>query len=208
MKLDLYLQYYDYNDGQFDVDDDYYKSDNDYINAVSSEYKKNKDVIFNTILDAKEGRGGLVVGNDGQTYRFGSDHAQNEDKVAYSPCSGTLYNENGEDETVDGLITHFARQEQFVEMIEFDEDTSDEEFYTEFAMWVREHNNISKYSEQMGEEWSWMNEPKKDLYLKFKNNGDEDVYAVFEGCKIMDVIDGNSIIVLINKMKIIDNFLE
>lgn len=208
MKLDLYLQYYDYNDGQFDVSDNYYKSDDDYINAVSSEYNKNKDIVFNTIMDAKEGRGGLVTGDDGQTYQFGSNRAQNEDKVAYSLCEGMLYDSDGNEETVDGLITHFARQEQFVEMIEFSEDTSEEEFYTEFAMWVKEHNNINKYSDVKGDEWAWMNEPKKSIYVKFKNNGDEDVYAVFEDCRIMDVVDGNTVIILVDKMKIIDNFLE
>lgn len=208
MNIDLYLQYYDYNDGAFDVDGNYYRSEEDYINAVSNEYNKNKDVVFNTVMDAKEGRGGLVVGADGQTYSFGQKASQNEDKVAYSRCGGIMFDAEGSRESVDSLITHFAKQEQFVEMIEFDEESSEEEFYTEFAMWIREHNGINEYIDIKGEEWCWLNEPRKDLYIHFKNNGDEDVYAVLEGCKVLDVVDGKTVIVFIDKMRIIDNFLQ
>ena len=42
MEVTLYMPYYDYNDGAFDVNNNYY-DENEYIEAVSKEYNKNKD---------------------------------------------------------------------------------------------------------------------------------------------------------------------
>lgn len=206
MKVDLYLPYFDYNDGLFDVNNDYY-SEQDYINAIQKEYDANEGVV-NAIKDAKEGRGGLLIGGDGQTYKFAANNTQKEDKVAYSRCDGALYNDEEAKETVDGLISRFAKQEPFVEIVEFDENTSEEEFFTELSVWVREHNSINTYIDFKGDEWVWANEPKRDVRVHFKNNADEDIYAVFENCKIMDIIDGHTLILYIGKMRIIDNFLN
>lgn len=203
MEVKLYMPYYDYNDGAFDVNDDYYDKD-EYIKKVSEEYNRNKDVVFNSMLDAKNGTGSLLMGSDGQTYKFGSNTSTKEEKVAYSSCESILYDGNGNDETVDGLITHFAKQESFVEMLEFDMDTSEEEFETEISLWKREHNNINKYKDYKGEEWAWINEPKRNIKMHFKNNANEDLYSILENCKIMDILDDGTLIVLIEKIKLID----
>ena len=125
MKIKLYIPYYDYNDGAFDVNEDYYNGD-DYIKAMSKEYDKTKDVVFNSIMDAKNGSSSLLKGVDGQTYVYGEKTSQNEEKIAYSCNDSILYNSDGEDENVDTLIDHFAKQESFVEMIEFDENNAEE----------------------------------------------------------------------------------
>jgi len=203
MKVTLYIPYYDYNDGAFDVNNDYYNED-EYIKAVSSEYNKNKDIVYNSMVDYNNGSRGLVQGVDGQTYKFGAKVAQNEDKVAYSSCGAVIYNEDGEDDTVDGIIKRFVAQKPFIEMLEFDDDSSEEEFMTEVTLWVKEHNSINKYKDYKGEEWAWVNEPKRNIKMHFKNKSDEDMYAILENCKIMDIVGGNSMIVFVERLRLID----
>lgn len=204
MEVTLYLPYYDYNDGAFDVNNDYYDED-EYINAVSSEYNKNKDIIYNSVRDAKNGVGSLLQGGDGQTYKFGQKTSQSEDKVAYSKCNGTLYDIGGSKDTVDGFIEKFAAQKQFLEIVEFDLDTVEEEFETEISLWVKEHNNINSYADKLGEDWVLAKEPKRNIKLHFKNNANEDIFAVLEDCKIMDIIEDNSFILFVERITLIDN---
>ena len=204
MKVTLYLPYYDYNDGAFDVSNDYYKNEEDYAKMVEQEYNKNKDIVFNSMLDAKNGSGSLVQGSDGQTYKFGQQTAQNEDKVAYSSCEGVLFDIGGSEDTVDGFIGKFAAQKQFLEIVEFDLDTSEEEFESEISLWIREHNNINKYVDQLGEDWVLAKEPKRNVKVQFKNNANEDVYAVLENCKILEIIEKNSFVLFVERITLVD----
>lgn len=204
MEVTLYMPYYDYNDSSFDVDSNYY-NENEYIEAVSNEYNKNKDIVYNSVLDAKNGAGTLIQGGDGQTYKFGVNESQKEEKIAYSSCKCIVYDENGNDDTVDSLITHFVKQKPFIEMVEFDDTTSEEEFIAEVSLWVKEHNAINKYKDFKGEEWAWIKEPKRNIKMHFVNNAGEDLYAILENCKIMDIVDDNSMIIFIEKLRLIDN---
>lgn len=204
MKVKFFLPYYDYNDGSFDVSNDYY-SESEYSKLVKEEYEKNKDIVYNSMIDAKNGSGAIFEASDGQSYKFGAKASQNEEKVAFSSCEGTLYNEYGDDETVDGFINKFARQEPLVEMLEFDGDTIEEEFETEMTIWVREHKSINDYKDKLGEEWVWAKEPQRNVKVQFKNNADQDVFAVLENCKIMNIVEGNSFILFIEKITIVNN---
>ena len=204
MEVTLYMPYYDYNDGAFDVNNNYY-DENEYIEAVSKEYNKNKDIVYNSMVDYNNGSGSLVQGTDGQTYKFGQKTFQKEDKVSYSSCKGVVYDENGNDDTVDSLITHFVDQKPFIEMFEFDDNTSEEEFIAEVSLWVKEHNAINKYKDYKGEEWAWVKEPKRNVKMHFVNKAGEDIYAILENCKIMDIVDDNSMIVFIEKLRLTDN---
>ena len=203
MEVTFYLPYYDYNDGAFDVDNSYYNEE-EYAKAMSDEYNKNKDIVYNSMMDFKNGSRGLFEGTDGKVYKFGEKTHQSEDKVAYSPCNGKLYDIGGQEETVDGLIDKFAKQKQFLEIVSFDMDTSEEEFESELSLWVREHNKINKYGEKLGEDWVLAKEPKRNLKLQFKNNANEDVCAVFVDCRIMDVASDGAFVLFIEKMTLID----
>lgn len=207
MNVELYLSYSDYDGNGFEVKDNPYNSENEYTKKITEEYNKTKDIVYNSVLDAKNGVKGTLLGTDGQTYKFGIKESQNADKVAYTKCNGTLYNENGELETVDGLIDRFAQQKQFVEMIELDLDSIEEEFETDFLMWIKEHKSIDGYKKKLGEKWCWTHEPIKDLRLVFKNKANQDVYAVFENCKVMDAVDEKTFIFFIDKMTLIDKFV-
>ena len=76
---------------------------------------------------------------------------------------------------------------------------------TEISLWAREHKSINKYKDYKGEEWAWVNEPKRNVKVHFVNNANEDLYAILENCKIMDIVDDNSMILYIEKFKLIDN---
>jgi hypothetical protein len=204
MEVELYLPYYDYNDGAFDVSDDYYKNEGDYAKMIEQEYNKNKDIVYNSMLDAKNGSTSLVQGSDGQMYKFGQKTSQNEEKVAYSKCEGVLSSIDGSDETIDGFIEKFASQKQFLEIVNFDLDTIEEEFETEITLWVREHNSINKYGEKLGDDWVLAKEPKRNLKVHFKNKSNEDIYAVLEDCKIMDIIDNSSFILFVERITLVD----
>lgn len=203
MEVSLFLPYYDYNDGAFDVNNDYYNGE-EYINAVSTEYNKNKDIVYSSMEDFKNGSQSVFMGGDGQTYKFGQKTSQNEDKVAFSRCDGVLYDDSGEDETIDGFIDKFAKQKSFVEMVEFDRDTSEEEFETEISLWSKEHLNINQYKDKLGDEWVWVKEPKRNVKVRFKNHSDEEITAILENCKIMDIIEGNIFILYIEKITLIN----
>ena len=203
MEVTLYLPYYDYNDDAFNASEDYY-SDGEYANAIADDYNRNKDIVYNSMVDFKEGRGGVFSGADGQTYKLGQKTSQNEDKVAYSSCKATLYDEEGEDDTVDGLITKFAKQESFIEMVEFDLDSVEEEFESEMNMWSREHTKINSYLGRVGEAWVASKEPKRNVKMHLKNNAGEDVYALLENCKIMDNSERDNWILYVERISLID----
>lgn len=203
MEVTLYLPYYDYNDDAFNASEEYY-GDGEYANAVADEFNKNKDIIYNSALGMKNGHRGVFSGVDGQTYKFGQRTSQSEDKVAYSTCKATLFNDDGDDESVDDIITKFAKQESFVEMVEFDLDTVEEEFESEINMWEREHTKINSYRNKAGDEWVASKEPKRDVRVSFKNNAGEEIYAVFENCKIMDSSERDNWILYVDKINLID----
>lgn len=204
MEVTLYLPYYDYNDGNFDVSNDYYSED-EYSNAMSKNFNESKDIVYNSVLAAKNGTGSLVQGSDGHTYKFGQKTSQSEDKVAFSKCEGILSDISGEEDTVDSIISKFASQKQFLEIIDFDLDTSEEEFETELSLWTREHNSINKYKDQLGDDWVLAKEPKRNLKVHFKNKANQDTYAIFEDCRIMDIMDKTSFVLFVEKISLVDN---
>lgn len=204
MEVTLYLPYYDYNDGNFDVSNDYYSED-EYSNAMSKNFNESKDIVYNSVLAAKNGTGSLVQGSDGHTYKFGQKTSQSEDKVAFSKCEGILSDISGEEDTVDSIISKFASQKQFLEIIDFDLDTSEEEFETELSLWTREHNSINEYKDQLGDDWVLAKEPKRNLKVHFKNKANQDTYAIFEDCRIMDIMDKTSFVLFVEKISLVDN---
>ena len=203
MKVTLYLPYYDYNDGEFDADESYY-GEGEYTNAVYDDYMRNKDIVENTMYQYKNGSRDVFTGSDGKTYKFGANSQQKEDKVAYSSCEASLYNEDGEDESIDGIIQKFATQGDFVEMLELDMDTSEEDFETEYSIWSKEHKKIDSYRGKAGDAWVASKQPKRNVKMHFKNKANEDIYAILENCKIMDDLGGGTLIVYVEKISLID----
>lgn len=201
MDAKIYLQYSDYGDTMFAADENYYKDEKAYMDAMTEDYNKNKDIVTNSVLDMIEGTGRLYSGADGNTYSFGQKTPQREEKYAYSKCDGVIFNENGEDESVDSIITNMVNQNPVVYMIELDRDSSDEEFEEELSLWVNEHNGINQYKGQMGDEWTWANEPIRDVFVSFKNKKNETVKMGLKSCRILDIVDNTSYILYIENIE-------
>ena len=49
MKLTLYIDLEGFDDGDFDTRNDYYKSNEDFFNALEAENKKNKNVAYEVV---------------------------------------------------------------------------------------------------------------------------------------------------------------
>lgn len=201
MEAKVYLQYVSYDDSLFSASEDYYKGENDYINAITEDYNRNKDIVTNSVLDMIEGSGRLYSGADGNTYAFGQKTSQKEEKYSYAKCDCIIFNEDGEDESVDSMISRLVSQQPTVYMFELDRDTSEEEFEEELRMWVNDHNGINQYKPFKGEEWAWANEPARNVKVSFKNKRNETVNIMLIDCRILDIVDNSSYILYIERMK-------
>lgn len=204
MEAKIYLQYTNYDDDLFSVSNDYYKDENDYINAITEDYNKNKDIVTNSILDMIDGTGGLYSGMDGNTYAFGQKTPQIEEKYSYAKCSCTIFNEEGGDETVDSIISNMVSQQPVIYMVDLDRDTSDEEFEEELRTWANDHNGINQYKPFKGEEWAWANEPVRNVKISFHNKRNEIVNMMLVDCRILDIISDTSYILYIERMEMIN----
>lgn len=202
MEVTLYMPYYGATDDANDMGD-YYQGD-EYIKQMKEMYESTKDTVFETMLDANRGSTNALIGTDGQMYKFMEKTPQNEGKVVYLPSSCALYNGDGKEETVDGIITYFARQEAFVEMFVFDVKSMDEDLESELSVWNQEHRGVNSYVAKKGDEWAWANEPVRDLKMEFKNNAGETLYALLHECKIMDKVDNDSYILFVKRITLID----
>lgn len=203
MEAKVYLQYIAYDDNLFSVSEDYYKDENEYINAITEDYDRNKDIVTNSVLDMMEGSGRLYSGADGNTYAFGQKTPQKEEKYSYAKCDCVIFNENGGDESVDEIISKMVSQQPVIYMFELDRDTSDEEFEEELRVWVNDHNGINQYKPFKGEQWAWTNEPLRDVKVSFKNKRDETVNMKLCDCRILDIVDDSSYILYIERMEMI-----
>lgn len=204
MRVSLYLAYYDYYSSEFDADDSYY-GEGEYANAINEEFIRSSDAVDRSMKSLIKGSRDVFMGTDGKSYSLSVKPQQNEDKVAYSRCDAVLYDEDGSEETVDGLISKFVSQGPFIEMVELDIDSSDEDFETECSIWKSEHDRINSYIEKTSESWVAMNEPKRNLKMSFTNNAGEDVKALLVNCKIMDVPENGVLIIYVEKMTLIDS---
>lgn len=199
MKVTLYLKLEGFNDGDFDVRNDYYKSDDEFFDAMDRENKKYSNVAY----DVVSGLGGLS-GN--RTAKFGgfSNATKNATENNYK-SEALLYDEKGNEETVDNIITNAVSQDVVINIIKFNRDSMDEEFEEDYNFWVGDHESLSQYKDKIGEDKVWENEPTRTFYVEFTNKANETKYVRFENCKILDKGDDDEYAVLAEKITLIDN---
>lgn len=204
MNITVYLPYYEYNDNDFEVDKDYYKSNDEYFNAIRENIQSTRnDVIQGMNNYMNNGSVKAYKDEYGQTYRYANKERENEDKVAYSKCEAFIYDSNGKEETVDNFISDYVSKEMQLYVFKFNLDTADEEFEQEVNLWTTEHNKIQKYNER-DEDWVFENEPIRNIKIKFTNNANEEKYAELVNCKLMEKQSLNIYVVLVEEIKLID----
>ena len=178
----------------------YYKSEDDYINALRAEEEANGSVIFNAMASGAF---------DSSTYYGGfgekKDITHNiVENIAYAKADCTLYSPNGAmPESVDSMIDKFAEQKEFLVTINFNMASMDGEFEEELREWNTETYNILKYSQKMGNEWVDKNIPRRDLRLSFLNKSGKLVKFVLEGSEIEEKITNNRYLLYVKKMSIL-----
>lgn len=198
------MPYESIDDGVFSISEDYY-GQGEYEKAIEREHERTRGVdLYESVYNSKKAAGGVFEGSDGKMYSVNQESGQGQGKVAYSACDGMLYDDTGEEDTVDRLISMFASQSRFVEMASFDGDTMEEDFESELSLWLREHSRIASRVDEFGDEWVLAHEPRRVIGVRFTNNAGEDVYAFLEDCMVMDVADGDSVILLVGRMTLTD----
>ena len=198
MNVTLYIKLEGFNDGDFDMSNDYYKSDDEFFDAMDMENKKYSNVAYDAI-----GNLGNNIGK--KTAKFNlSTNSKNAKEDNYK-SEALLFDENGNDETVDNLITNCVSQDVVINIIKFNRDSMDEEFEEDYNFWVDEHEKLSQYKDALGEDKIWENEPTRTLYVEFINKANETKYARFENCKILQKGDEDEYAVLAEKITLIDS---
>ena len=192
MKVKAYLAYYDINSDDFNDMNDYYKTSDDYVQAVNSMNKSSSTIVYKA--------------PSGQEYRFHDNVRQNEEKVAYAQCDAILYNKEGKDETVDEFITECVSKNVQLYTLRFDLDNCEPDFEQELNLWFSEHHNLQRYAKEKEDDWILNNEPKRNIKIEFINKANEKKYAEFVNCKIMEKQNLNIYIVLVEQVNLIDKF--
>ena len=199
MNVKLYLQLENFNDGDFDVRNDYYASDEEFFAAAEAENKKYSNVAYDAVSNL-----GNLVGN--RTAKFGQVKVNTKNANQYNyMAEAILFDEDKNDETVDKLITDCVSQDVVVSIIKFNRDSMDEEFEEDFNFWVDEHLNINKYKNELGEDKVWKNEPVRTFKLEFINNAGEVKHALLENCRILDKEGDDEYSILSEKITLIDS---
>ena len=201
MEIKLYLETENGDDLNFDVDNSYY-GNGDYISALNSSYETSKNDVSNFCLNAK--RDHLRQENiDIKTFGgFNTRVSENASKVAYTTCVAKILNEEMRDETIDGLITHNLDGDMFLEFMEFDYDTMDEDFDSDLKMWVRTFQKIEAMV--VDDEWKIQNYPKRTFKFSYKDSYGGEGYGEFINCKVIGTVGKSMYCVLIEKI----NFLK
>ena len=199
MKIKLYLQLENFDDGDFDVRNDYYSSDEAFFDAMDAENKKYSNVAYNAVSNL-----GNLVGK--RTAKFNSlkTSSKNAKQNNYM-AEAILYDEDNNDETVDRLITDCVSQDVVVSIIKFNREAMDEEFEEDLNFWIDEHTNINQYKDKLGEDKVWENEPVRSFKAEFINNAGETKYVLFENCKLLDKEGDDEYSVLSEKITLIDS---
>lgn len=218
MKASTYLPYFDYNDSKFDIQGSTVNGQ-DYADMLEKEYNRSKGAV-DCFMNGKESPATALKSEDGQTYHFGQNIAQNEPKMLYSKSSAIILDADDKDETVDTLIEHFARQEMFISKLEFMEDM-EEDFEIELTLWKNEHNKLNSYktkgykfiTDRNGnrepiDEWILKNEPVRNVRISFLNKANTMIFAELKKCKIIDIEKNNKIDLLVESIDLIDKFVN
>ena len=197
MNVTLYIEYQN-NDLSFETDKVY---DNDeYAKALNESYNQTKDAVFESMY-----KGDLKASNkDFNTFNiFNNKVAQTAEKQYYTTCQADLLDENMQDETEMGLVNKFESNDGFVNYIILNFDTSEEDFETEFKMWVKETKKIDSLN--TNDDWKFNNLPQKDVRIKFKSVNGIDGFALLQNCKIIDYSNNAKYALLVERISFIKN---
>ena len=188
------------NDGDFDERDDYYKSDDEFFNRMREDIEMNSDVAYEVVNNLgnlhKRNAVSFEAASNANTYR--------NPNLSIYKCSASLLDEEGNEETVDGIITKALTNDVVVSVLKYNYDDMDEEFEEDLRLWIRDHKSINEYINKLGEDKVWENEPKRDFIITFKNKAGEEVNIQYLNTRIVGEMDKMTYAVLAEKLMIVE----
>ena len=196
MNVTLYIELEGYDDGDFDVSNDYYKSDDEFFDIMDKDVKKYSNAVYNAM--SRDGFNSSSA-KLGSLYKTTKNAKTNNYK-----SEAIIFDETGKDETVDNLIANCVSQDVVVNIIRFNRDKMDDEFEEDFNFWIDDHNNINQYKDQLGEDKVWENEPTRNLKVEFVNNAGETKYAMYVNCKVLEQEGNDEYAILAEKIILLD----
>lgn len=194
MNVTLYIELENYEDGDFDVSNNYYESDEAFFDAMDKENKKFSNLAYETVSNIGN-ISNKKAAKFGKLYKTTKNATQNNYK-----SEAIIFDETGKDETVDNFITNCVSNDVVVNIIKFNRESMDEEFEEDFNFWIDEHNNINKYKDKLGEDKILENEPTRNLKVEFVNKAGETKYAMYINCKILEQGEGDEYAILAEKI--------
>lgn len=202
MQFTLFMPYqasmYDSADNSAE---NYYSSEEDYINALRQEEATTGAAIFNAMTSGNFGSSTLYDGFSSHQYNY---HPNVAEKVAYAKADCTLYSPNGAvPETVDSMVDKFASQKPFIVMANFNMSSMDGEFEEELREWTLETREILKHQKDMGGQWVDENIPKRNMRLSFLNKSNKEVRFELSESEIEEKIAGNRYLFYVNRISIL-----
>ena len=196
MNVTLYIELEGYDDGDFDVSNDYYKSDEEFFDIMDKDVKKYSNAVYNAMS-----RDGF----NNSSAKFGNLYKTTKNAKANNYKSeAIIFDETGKDETVDNLIANCVSQDVVVNIIRFNRDKMDDEFEEDFNFWIDDHNNINQYKDKLGEDKVWENEPTRNIKVEFINNAGETKYAMYVNCKVLEKEGNDEYAILAEKIILLD----
>lgn len=207
MRCDLFIPYIEGT--SIDINDnlnDYYKTAQDYADALINEDTSNGSIVYNA----------MTRGTLGNTIGYNSVAGNNRiinEKIAYAKAECILLAPNGgSQETVDSMIDKFATQKEFLVTVHFNMQSMDAEFEEELREWAKETLNILSYSRQLinrgvskqdSEMYLERNIPRRELRMSFLNKSNKRVNFLLRSCEIEQKLARNRYLFYVKRMEIL-----
>ena len=171
MEGTIFLQYYNYNDDNFDVGE-YFKDSQSYIDALNK---------FAT--------------SDSNFMQVN----KNDDNIQYAQCHCKIYDEDNNLLDIDKFVSYYNSNEMVMLVLELELDSADEEFHVELKDWVESHERLDKIP-NLDEDKRFLVEPKRDLKFIFNNKSNKETYALLSNSMLIDRIDLQHYVIIVDKV--------
>ena len=194
MDVKVYLLIDSYDDGDFDVSNTYYKSDEEYFAKMEREEQMYSNVAYDVVSN-------LGNNSKGKTASFQIKNNYKDDNAKYFSCSAKLYDAEHNEENVDNLIRYCVEGDVVIFTIGFNMDEMSDEIYENIRFWESDHVNINRYIDKLGEDKVWENEPKRNLMIEFLNKANETKRIDLHNCRLIE-INGSEYTILAEKIEL------
>ena len=199
MLFNLYMECEGIPDGSMDVSNDYYMTEDDYINALKRE---NIDFGFDALTSGGDDKLDSYINYTSKINGYSPKNTGGKKYYAKSDC--TLYSPDGNmQEDVDSIIDKFVSQREYLVLVKFNMSSMEGEFEEELRMWNDETRNILTLGKDMGNDWIEEHIPRRDLKLNFLNKSNKEVSFKLTDCEIEKKLGENQFILYVNKMVIL-----